>query len=101
MGIRSCTVSFDDGTGIRYSVQVTAETMFEAAALALQIFEDAGTPPGPAAHLEIAAQPPVVNHSVTRPTGEGLADLRREVAEGAGVEIAAAGPPSLKARVKH
>jgi hypothetical protein len=38
--------------------------MFEAAALALQIFEDAGTPPGPAAHLEIAALPPVVNHSV-------------------------------------
>lgn len=57
-------VSFDDGTGIRYSVQVTAETMFEAAALALQIFEEAGTPPGPAAHLEIAAAPPVVNHSV-------------------------------------
>jgi hypothetical protein len=34
-------VAFDDGTGIRYSVQVTAETVFEAAALALQIFEDA------------------------------------------------------------
>src|SRR4051794_33291440 len=47
-----------------YSVQVTAESMFEAAALALQIFEGVGTPPGPAAHLEIAAQSPVVNHSV-------------------------------------
>jgi hypothetical protein len=57
-------VSFDDGTGIRYSVQVSAESMFEAAALALQIFEHAGTPPGPAAHLEIVAHPPVVNHSV-------------------------------------
>jgi len=65
VGIRSCTVSFDDGTGIRYSVQVTAETMFEAAALALQIFEGAGTPPGPVAHLEIDAQTPVVKHSVT------------------------------------
>ena len=64
MGIRSCTVSFDDGTGIRRSVQVTAESMFEAAALALQIFEGAGTPPAPAAHLEIVAQAPVVNHSV-------------------------------------
>jgi hypothetical protein len=38
--------------------------MFEAAAVALQIFEGAGTPPGPAAHLDIAAQAPVVNHSV-------------------------------------
>jgi hypothetical protein len=61
----SCTVSFDDGTGIRYTVQVTAETMFEAAALALQIFEGAGTPLGPAAHPEIAAVPAVVDHSVT------------------------------------
>ena len=34
VGIQTCTVSFEDGTGIRYSVQVTAGTMFEAAALA-------------------------------------------------------------------
>ena len=39
--------------------------MFEAAALALHIFENAGTPPGPVAHLDIAAQAPVVNHSVS------------------------------------
>jgi hypothetical protein len=57
-------VSFDDGTGIRHSVQVTAETMFEAAALALQIFDESGATPGPAAHLEIAAHTPIVNHSV-------------------------------------
>jgi hypothetical protein len=64
VGIRSCAVSFDDGTGIRHTVQVSAESVFEAAALALHIFRTAGTPP-PAAHLEIAAQPPVVNHSVS------------------------------------
>jgi hypothetical protein len=39
--------------------------MFEAAALALHVFKSAGMPPGPAAHLEIAAQAPVVNHSVS------------------------------------
>jgi len=39
--------------------------MFEVAAVALHIFENAGMPPGPAAHLEIAAQAPVVNHSVS------------------------------------
>jgi hypothetical protein len=59
------TVSFDDGTGIRHSVHVTVETFFESAALALHIFDTEGTPPGPAAHLEIAAQTPIVNHSVT------------------------------------
>jgi hypothetical protein len=58
-------VSFDDGTGVRHSVQVSAETAFEAAALALHVFEDAGTSPGPAAHLEIAAQTPVAVHSVS------------------------------------
>jgi hypothetical protein len=65
VGIRSCAVSFGDGTGIRHPVQVSAESVFEAAVLALHIFQTAGTPPGPASHLEIAAQPPVVNHSVS------------------------------------
>jgi hypothetical protein len=41
------------------------ESVFAAAVLSLHIFQTAGTPPGPAAHLEIAAQPPVVNHSVS------------------------------------
>jgi hypothetical protein len=65
VGVRSCTVAFDDGTGVRHSVQVSAESLFEAAVLALRAFESAGTPPGPAAHLEIADQTPVVNHSVS------------------------------------
>ena len=50
--------------------------MFEAAALALQVFQDAGTPPGPAAHLEIAAQPPVVKpHSPILKAGSDLGDV--------------------------
>ena len=49
----------------KHSVQVTAESLFEAAALALHVFRSAGTLPGPAAHLEITAQAPVVNHSVS------------------------------------
>jgi len=65
VGIRSCTVSFEDGAGIRHSVQVMAESVFEAAALALRAFEEAGAGPGPAAHLEVSAQTPVVNHSVS------------------------------------
>jgi len=38
--------------------------LFEAAALAFQIFEASAAAPGPAAPLEIAAQTPIVNHSV-------------------------------------
>ena len=39
--------------------------MFEAAVLALHAFQSAGMPPGPGARFEIAAQTPVVNHSVS------------------------------------
>jgi hypothetical protein len=84
VGLRSCTVSFDDGTGIRHSVQVSAESMFEAAALALHIFRTGGTPPGPAAHLEIAAQASVVNHSVSVQRVQNWLQIRREDAKGAG-----------------
>jgi hypothetical protein len=64
MALRSCSVSFDDGTGVRHTVQVTAETLFEAAALALRSSRRTGqhrVPP----RTEIAAQATVVNHSVT------------------------------------
>jgi hypothetical protein len=87
VGIRLCTVSFDDGTGIRHSVQVSAESMFEAAALALHVFKSACMPPGLAAHQEIAVQAPVVNHSVSV---QRLADIEREIAEGASAKSAAA-----------
>ena len=62
----SCSVSFDDGTGVHPTVPVTAESLYEAAALALTIFEENGSSPAPAAHLEIAAKLPVVCVSVRR-----------------------------------
>jgi hypothetical protein len=39
---RNLERSFDDGSGIRHSVQVMAESLFEAAAFALHLFEEAG-----------------------------------------------------------
>ena len=63
--IQCCTVSFENGSGIRHSVQITAESLFEAAVLALHLFEQAGDPPGPAAHLEVAAQTPIVKREVS------------------------------------
>jgi hypothetical protein len=93
VGIRSCTVSFEDGAGIRHTVQVTAESVFEAAALALRAFEQAGAAPGPAAHLEIAAQTPGREPLRQGPACAGVAELEWEVAQGAGSEIPASGQP--------
>ena len=62
--------------------------MFEVAAVALHIFENAGTPPGPATHLEIA---PGAGREPFRERSKGarLAELQREDTEGASFEIAA------------
>ena len=38
MNIRVCSVSFTDHRGVRHSVEVQAESLFEAAVLAIQIF---------------------------------------------------------------
>ena len=37
--LRSCAVSFTDAHGMRHTVEVTAETLLEAAALALHVFK--------------------------------------------------------------
>jgi hypothetical protein len=50
------TVSFRDPDGVRHSVDVGAETMYEAAVLALRSFREHGCAPGPAAHLAIAVK---------------------------------------------
>ena len=57
-------VEANAGIEVRHSIEVSAESVFEAAALALHAFEENGSAPGPAAHLEIAIQTPMVNHSV-------------------------------------
>lgn len=54
--MRACTVSYQDPGGIRHSVDVTAESLFEAAVLALQVFHAADLvdcPPGIGTHLEV------------------------------------------------
>jgi hypothetical protein len=38
VNIRVCSVSFTDHRGVRHSVEVQAESLFEAAVLAIQIF---------------------------------------------------------------
>jgi hypothetical protein len=59
-----CTVSFQDSDGIRHAVEVGAETLYEAAVLALRSFREHDCTPGPAAHLAIEVKSPSVTHTV-------------------------------------
>ena len=62
---RQCTVSFSDFEGIRHSVQVPAESLYEAAVLALRAFREHDCSPGPAAKLEVEVAGPAVTHTLT------------------------------------
>ena len=61
---KTCTVSFSDSAGIRHSVEVGAETLYEAAVLALKSFREHDCAPGPAAHLSVEVKSPSVTHMI-------------------------------------
>jgi hypothetical protein len=64
---RTCVVSFADSEGIRHSVEVTATTLYEAAALAVNEFRRCGftsNAPGPATRLTVALKTPATSHEV-------------------------------------
>jgi hypothetical protein len=61
---KTCTVSFQDSDGVRHSVEVGAETLYEAAVLALKAFREHDCAPGSAAHLAIEVRGPSVTHTV-------------------------------------
>lgn len=60
-------MALTDSAGVRHWVEVSAETLFEAAALGLAALkrEDWVNGDGPGATLEIFVTPPVVRHSVS------------------------------------
>jgi hypothetical protein len=65
---KRCQVTFEDLDGIRHSVTVEAESLYEAAALALQRLKRAGfieQPPGPASALHVDVLEPTVTHRIT------------------------------------
>ena len=72
----SCIVSFVDHDGLRHSVEVQAESMFEAAALAIRTFRAHDCPPGQASQLEVEVRSSVT-HVVT------LSKLEQWIAGGA------------------
>lgn len=65
MPVRTCTVSFTDTDGFRHSVNVQAETLYEAVALAVRAVREHDFAPGAASPLEIEARAPSVTHTVT------------------------------------
>lgn len=67
MAVRACSVTITDARGVRHTVDVTAESLFEAAALALTTFRtDRWTETvGPATKLEVEVRNPAVRHSVS------------------------------------
>ena len=65
MPVQTCAVSFTDTDGLRHSVNVQAETLYEAVALAVKVFREHNCEPGPASQLEVEARNPSVTHTVT------------------------------------
>jgi hypothetical protein len=72
---RTCVVSFAGPTGIRHSVEVTAESLYEAAVLGLNAMRKHGWVDhiGPGTELHVQIKEPGVTHSVS------VAQLRRWV----------------------
>jgi hypothetical protein len=65
---KTCLVHFTDLQGLRHTTEVTAESLYEAAALAFQAFKKAelmDQMPGPASRFEIEVSAPRVVHEVT------------------------------------
>jgi hypothetical protein len=67
MSPRPCSVSFTDLRGVRHEAEVQAESLFEAAALALKAFRGSGWVEGvgPASEFQVEVPGPVVRHRVT------------------------------------
>jgi len=66
---RTCVVSFVDSGGIRHSVEVAAESLYEAAALAVREFRRHpcvdDVEPGAVTPLSIRVKPPATTHEVS------------------------------------
>jgi hypothetical protein len=67
VALRSCRVCVTAVSGIRHSVDLTADTLYEAAALAVTLLRADGwiDPIGPATRLEIEVTHPSVTHEVS------------------------------------
>ena len=67
VGVRACVVSFVGQRGVRHSVEVTAPSLYEAAAQALAIFKQSewADVVGPGTELCVTVREPGTTHHVT------------------------------------
>lgn len=72
---KACTISFTGPSGVRHSVEVSAESLYEAAVLGLNLLKQDGwvDPVAPGTQLEIQVKHPATTHCVS------VAQLRRWV----------------------
>lgn len=78
--MKPCTVTFTDLNGLRHSVDLEADSVYEAAVLALQAFKKAAfveVPPGIATRFQVSVREAVVTHEVP------LLKVRQWVEQGA------------------
>jgi hypothetical protein len=75
MATKTCTVSFTGPTGVCHSVDVSADSLYEAAIVGFSLLKQDGwvDPVAPGIRLEIQVRHPATTHSVS------LAQLRRWV----------------------
>jgi hypothetical protein len=67
VAVRTCTVSFTGSSGVRHSVEVTAESIHEAAALGVSALKNIGWGDAiaPGTELEIQVRAPATCHRLT------------------------------------
>lgn len=63
--LRSCRVPYQDADGIRHSVEVTAETLYEAAVLGMTALRAAGWINAPSLTIEVKVKAPETTHSIS------------------------------------
>jgi hypothetical protein len=73
MAVRTCAVTFTDRRGARHTVEVSAESLYEAAALGLRELQACEWVEsiGPAARLQVEVRQATTRHEIT------LAQVRR------------------------
>jgi hypothetical protein len=66
MGVSRCRVSFTDSEGITHAVEVQAESLYEAVALAVSEFrhDSVTSMPGPMTEFTISIQRPATEHRI-------------------------------------
>ena len=67
MALRTCTVSFTGPSGVRHSVEVSAESIYEAAALGASALKSDGWADAiaPGTELDIQVREPATSHRLT------------------------------------